>query len=50
MNIIVLDLEWNQNSLGKKERNNDLPIFEIIEIGAVKLDKEYKIIDKLSVF
>ena len=48
MNIIVLDLEWNQNSLGKKERNNELPIFEIIEIGAVKLDNEYKIVDKFD--
>lgn len=46
MNIIILDLEWNQNSLSKKERNNDLPLFEIIEIGAVKLDENYEIIDK----
>lgn len=48
MNIIVMDLEWNQNSLGKKDRDSDKPIFEIIEIGAVKLNEEYEIIDKFS--
>ena len=48
MNIIVLDLEWNQNSFGKKERNSDKPVFEIIEIGAVKLNENYEIIDKFS--
>ena len=48
MNIIVMDLEWNQNSLGKKERDSDKPIFEIIEIGAVKLNEEYEIIDEFS--
>ena len=42
MNIIVMDLEWNQNSLGKKERDSDKPIFEIIEIGAVKLNEDYE--------
>ena len=48
MNIIVMDLEWNQNSFGKKERNSDKPVFEIIEIGAVKLNEEYEIIDEFS--
>ena len=48
MNIIVLDLEWNQHSGGRKERILDKPIFEIIEIGAVKLDENYNIIDKFS--
>ena len=48
MNIIVMDLEWNQNSSNKKDRNNDTPVFEIIEIGAVKLNEEYKIVDKFS--
>jgi len=37
MNYIVLDLEWNQSSIPEKE-NKDIP-FEIIEIGAVKLDQ-----------
>lgn len=48
MNIIVMDLEWNQNSLGKKDRSSDKPIFEIIEIGAVKLNENYEIIDKFT--
>lgn len=48
MNIIVIDLEWNQNSSSKKERSSDKPIFEIIEIGAVKLNEKYEIIDKYS--
>lgn len=48
MNIIVMDLEWNQNSLGKKERNSDQPVFEIIEMGAVKLNENYEITDKFS--
>jgi DNA polymerase III epsilon subunit-like protein len=42
VNYIVLDLEWNQASDLKTKLANSL-IFEIIEIGAVKLnsDKEY---------
>ena len=27
MNIIVMDLEWNQNSVSKKDRNSDKPVF-----------------------
>lgn len=41
MNYIVLDLEWNQCPLGKKFENEKLP-FEIIEIGAVKLNDKLK--------
>ena len=41
MNYIVFDLEWNQSPDGKKCTNKKLP-FEIIEIGAVKLDEERK--------
>lgn len=48
MNIIVMDLEWNQNSLGKKDRDSDKPIFEIIEIGAVKLNEQFEIIEEFS--
>ena len=48
MNIIVLDLEWNQNSLGRKGRESDKPVFEIIEIGAVKLNEDYEITDQFS--
>ena len=36
--FIVLDLEWNQSPAGKEGSMNRLP-FEIIEIGAVKLNK-----------
>lgn len=39
MNYIVLDLEWNQCPLGKKYENEKLP-FEIIEIGAVRLNEK----------
>ncbi len=38
-NYVVLDLEWNQSVGGKEETVEHLP-FEIIEIGAVKLDEE----------
>lgn len=37
MNYIVLDLEWNQSSTRKEGESADL-LFEIVEIGAVKLD------------
>lgn len=39
MNYIVLDLEWNQAI--KQDHNSQL-LFEIIEIGAVKLDDNFK--------
>lgn len=42
MNYIVLDLEWNQ---GQKTDTKEIPSFEIIEIGAVKLDEQFHIID-----
>lgn len=43
MNYIVIDLEWNQCPIGEAEKGN-FP-FEIIEIGAVKLDENKEIID-----
>ena len=43
MNYIVLDLEWNQ-ACSHEFENPRIP-FEIIEIGAVKLNKKLKIID-----
>ncbi len=46
MNYIVLDLEWNQAAYKIDEEEN-LP-FEIIEIGAVKLDKNANQIDEFS--
>ncbi|MDC7289132.1 exonuclease domain-containing protein [Blautia schinkii] len=44
MNYIVFDLEWNQSPDGKRYENSKLP-FEIIEIGAVKLNEKKEIID-----
>lgn len=41
MNYIVLDLEWNQCPYGKKREDPSLP-FEIIEIGAVRMDEHYR--------
>lgn len=43
MNYIVLDLEWNQAAYKIDEEAN-IP-FEIIEIGAVKLDENADIVD-----
>ena len=44
MEYIVVDFEWNQSSYGKGTGKKNLP-FEIIEIGAVKLDEDRHIID-----
>jgi len=40
-NYIVFDLEWNQSARGKEDSAPDFP-FEIIEIGAVKLDEAFQ--------
>ena len=37
MDYIILDLEWNQSARGKNYEKKEIP-FEIIQIGAVKLD------------
>jgi len=42
MNYIVLDLEWNQCPSGKAHEDRALP-FEIIEIGAVRLNEAHQI-------
>lgn len=44
MNYIVLDLEWNQSNSGKEDEVKEIP-FEIIDIGAVKLNEQRRIID-----
>ncbi|MBE5996005.1 MAG: exonuclease domain-containing protein [Lachnospiraceae bacterium] len=41
---IVFDLEWNQCPYGKGRENKSLP-FEIIDIGAVKLDRDLNVVD-----
>lgn len=46
MNYIVFDLEWNQSPEGKRGSNERIP-FEIIEIGAVKLNENR---EKISEF
>ena len=49
MNIIVFDLEWNQSdSNSKQERPAGQPVFEIIEIGAVKLNEKREMLGKFS--
>lgn len=45
MDYIVFDLEWNQCPYGKEKENKKLP-FEIIEIGAVKLNSQREKIDE----
>ena len=45
MNYIVLDLEWNQCPDGKEYADAALP-FEIIEIVAVKLDQDLRMVDE----
>lgn len=44
-NYIVFDLEWNQSTEGKEYSIEHLP-FEIIEIGAVKLNEEMELISE----
>ena len=44
MDYIVLDLEWNQNPYGKNNFHPDMP-FEIIEIGAIRVTKDLKMLD-----
>lgn len=44
MNYIVFDLEWNQGETHDKIPG--APTFEIIEIGAVKLNEAFEIVDE----
>lgn len=45
MNYIVLDLEWNQSPYGKVGEQKSLP-FEILEIGAIKLNENREYVDR----
>lgn len=47
MNYIVLDLEWNQSNTGTETEAEQIP-FEIIEIGAIKLDDDCVMIGEFS--
>ena len=44
MDYIILDLEWNQSARGKNFEKKEIP-FEIIQIGAVKLNEDGKVQD-----
>lgn len=44
-NYIVFDLEWNQSSQGRENSIEHFP-FEIIEIGAVKMDRQLQIVSE----
>lgn len=47
MNYIIFDLEWNQSSGAKENKIEKLP-FEIVEIGAVKLNENREMIGEFS--
>ncbi len=47
MNYIVVDLEWNQSPYGKGTEIKEIP-FEIIEVGAVKLNENKEVISSFS--
>lgn len=47
MNYIVLDLEWNQSNQTAEEADGQL-LFEIIEIGAIKLSEERNMVGEFS--
>ena len=52
MNLVVLDLEWNQAMNSKSEVFNHLPIHlrgEIIEIGAVKLNPDLSVGEEFTI-
>ncbi|MDO4478921.1 MAG: 3'-5' exonuclease [Lachnospiraceae bacterium] len=49
MDYIVFDLEWNQCPYGKSQENEKLP-FEIIEIGAVRMNENKEILDTFHTY
>lgn len=52
MNFIVVDLEWNQPlsyDSSVYRQVGDRLIFEMIQIGAVKLDEHYQVVDSISI-
>ena len=46
MKYIILDLEWNQSGI-PEESVKDLT-FEIVEVGAVKLNEDRVMVDEFS--
>ncbi len=50
MNFIILDLEWNQAPSGAKMIRTPVVLHgEIIQIGAVKTDENFNMIDKIKI-
>lgn len=47
MNYVVLDLEWNQSNTGDEPEVKIMP-FEIIDIGAIKLNEDRVMIDEYN--
>lgn len=47
MNYIVFDLEWNQSDTGSEPEAKEIP-FEIIDIGAVKLNSDRVMTDEYN--
>ena len=47
MNYIVMDLEWNQSAYGRAGEHPRMP-FEIIEIGAVKVNEKMEIVGEFQ--
>ena len=47
MNYIVIDLEWNQSNTGEEPEVKEIQ-FEIIDIGAIKLNSEKMMIDEFN--
>lgn len=47
MNYIIMDLEWNQSNTGNEKEIGELP-FEVIEIGAIKLNQYHEMIGEFS--
>ena len=47
MNYVVLDLEWNQSDTGEEKEAKQIP-FEIIDIGAVKLNSSNEMMDEFN--
>lgn len=47
MNYIVMDLEWNQSNTGEEPEVKTMP-FEIIDIGAIKLNEDREMIDEYN--
>ena len=51
MNYIIFDMEWNQPADPSAMVTDPCPVTcEIIEIGAVKLDDDFKVIDELRLY